>query len=103
MKLVTPFIVVFLLSAGSIALAQEQNSIAGVVRDDVGSPVPGATVFVKGTSQVVTTDVEGQFRLAPSKDLPFSIQVNFVGYKPQYIDVYELSGELLEVTLKTDN
>jgi TonB-dependent starch-binding outer membrane protein SusC len=91
----------YLIISTSIALAQE--NVKGIVKDDSGTPVPGATVNVKGTSNFAVTDVNGQFALASNKELPFSVQVNLVGYKPQEVEIYELVDEPLEVVLKTDN
>ncbi|MBT1696144.1 TonB-dependent receptor [Fulvivirgaceae bacterium PWU4] len=80
-----------------------QENVKGIVKDDTGAPVPGATVAVKGTASFAVTDADGQFVLASAKEFPFSIQVNLVGFRPQEVEIYELLGDPLEVTLKTDN
>ncbi len=41
-----------------------QNTITGVVTDDSGSPLPGASVVVKGTTKGVITDFNGKFSLS---------------------------------------
>lgn len=84
----------------SVSLAQNVN---GTILDENGEPLVGATVYIKGTSTYAVTDIQGQFIIASKKELPFSLQVNSVGYKPQEIEVYELATEPLEVTLKNDN
>lgn len=50
------------------AFAQE-HTITGVVKDGDGTPLPGASVVVKGTSQGVATDFDGKYtiRVANSK------------------------------------
>ena len=96
--LVTSILLVSILHG---ALAQE--SINGIIKDDTGNPVPGATVLIKGTSNFTLTDDKGQFVIASAKAFPFSLQVNLVGFKPQEVEIYELTGEAFEVTLKTDN
>ncbi len=90
----------FILASSHTLLAQEP--IKGIVKDDSGSPVPGATVAIKGTSNVSVTDANGEFALPSVRNFPFSIQVNLVGYKQQEVEIYELLGESLEVFLKTD-
>jgi TonB-dependent starch-binding outer membrane protein SusC len=91
----------YLILSATVLLAQ--SKIKGVVKDDTGSPVPGATIHIKGTSSVAVSDVNGQFALAFSKELPFSVQVNLVGFLPQEVEIYEVIDEALEVVLKTDN
>jgi TonB-linked SusC/RagA family outer membrane protein len=85
------------------SLAFSQTTLQGVVKDDAGTPVPGATVNVKGTSVFAVTDVSGVFSVASSLKFPFTLQINLVGFKPQEVEIYELLEEPLEVLLKTDN
>ena len=62
-----------------MAFAQ-QGTVTGKVIDDLGEPVIGANVIVKGTTTGVITDVDGNFSLAV-KDLKKDvITVSFVGY-----------------------
>ncbi|MBN3521862.1 TonB-dependent receptor [Algoriphagus lutimaris] len=56
-----------------------QITISGTVTDDIGEPLPGATVLVKGTTTGVVTDFDGKYNInAPSGDayLVFS----FIGF-----------------------
>jgi TonB-dependent starch-binding outer membrane protein SusC len=92
--------ILFIVFSSHALLAQEP--VKGIVKDDSGSPVPGATVAIKGTSNVSVTDANGEFALPSVRNFPFSIQVNLVGYKQQEVEIYELMGEPLEVFLKTD-
>jgi TonB-linked SusC/RagA family outer membrane protein len=94
-------LIVPLVFLSSFAFAQ--NVIKGIVLDDTGSPLPGATILIKGTSIYSAADAEGNFTLKASKELPFTLLVNSVGYKTQDIEMYELSDEPLEILLKTDN
>jgi TonB-dependent starch-binding outer membrane protein SusC len=89
------------VSLVSIAFAQEQ--IKGVVKDDTGLPVPGATVVIKGTSTFTITDSNGEFTLASAKEYPFSILFNLVGFQREEIEIYEPLEEKVEVSLKIDN
>src|SRR5262245_27241127 len=85
----------------SVALAQQ--TIKGSVRDEQGGPLVGATIVIKGTSSYAVSDVDGQFTLASNKSLPLSLQVNSVGYQGQEVEIFEIDGEPLEISLKTDN
>ena len=60
---------------------KEKRSITGIVKDDTGAPLPGATVLVKGTLTGVVTDVNGNFSLS-TEDVPnITIVISFVGMK----------------------
>jgi TonB-dependent starch-binding outer membrane protein SusC len=91
------------LSVSLVSIAFGQQQIKGTVKDDAGLPVPGATVVVKGTSNYTITDAEGQFALIPAKEYPFTIVFNFVGYRPEEVEIYEPLDERVDVTLKVDN
>jgi len=74
---------VFLLSAFflmcTMAFAQ-QGTVTGKVIDELGEPVIGANVLVKGTTTGVISDIDGNFTLEV-RDLKKAIlQVSFVGY-----------------------
>ena len=55
-----------------------QNSITGTVTDDTGSPLPGASVVVKGTTTGVITDFNGKFTLSVPANAK-TLVVSFVG------------------------
>lgn len=66
---------------------KEKRSITGIVKDDTGAPLPGATVLVKGTLTGVVTDVNGNFSLS-TEDVPnITIVISFVGMKTREIVV----------------
>jgi len=93
-------VIIPLLLWTSIAFAQ---NVTGVVRDSQGAAVVGATVVVKSTKIYAVTDVGGQFSFTPPKELPFSIQISSTGFKPQNVQIFELSDEPLEISLVDDN
>jgi hypothetical protein len=47
----------------SMQLAYSQKTLTGLVSDNDGLPLPGATVLVSGTLTGVTTDFDGTFLL----------------------------------------
>jgi len=63
------------------AYSQDAISIKGKISDDKGSPLPGVTVVVKGTTTGALTDVDGAFSMKAKvgQTLTFS----FIGYKTQ--------------------
>ncbi|UYZ58529.1 TonB-dependent receptor [Hymenobacter latericus] len=64
------------------------QAIGGVIRTDEGMPLPGATVFVKGTFIGTSTDQFGKFRLeAPFGEQPVVLVVSYVGYQTQELEL----------------
>lgn len=59
-------------------LAQEKT-VEGVIRDDKGAPLPGATVLIKGTNAAVTTDSSGHFDLRIPSGAAQTLVVSYVG------------------------
>ncbi|SKB91369.1 SusC/RagA family TonB-linked outer membrane protein [Dyadobacter psychrophilus] len=84
-------------------LARAQDIISGIVKDETGQGLPGATVVEKGSSKYVQTDLDGKFSIPAAKEFPFTIQVNITGFQQQEIEIYELPTELVELVLKTAN
>ena len=59
----------------------KQHQLKGKVYDEVDAqPMPGVAVYVEGTSQGVSTDVDGNFTL-PSVKAGCNIVFSFMGYK----------------------
>ena len=61
-------------------LAQEEIVVKGRVVDEKGETLPSVTVVIKGTSQGVISDIEGNFLIRTS-DRDAVVQVSFIGYK----------------------
>lgn len=68
----------FALLAGGV-VAQNTIDVTGVVHDEDGESIIGATVKVKGTSRGTVTDIDGKFKL-PGVKAGEILQISFVGY-----------------------
>ncbi|WP_297676824.1 TonB-dependent receptor [uncultured Bacteroides sp.] len=88
-----------LFSVFSLGVVAQTKTVKGTVIDGTGEPVIGASVLVKGSTNGVITDIDGNFTLL---NVPESgtIQISFVGYKTQDIPVAGKSS--LKVTLAED-
>ena len=77
---------------------QTQIEVGGVVIDELGEPLPGANITIKGNEEVGTiSDIDGKFSLkslAPNTTLVIS----FMGYQTQEI-VVKKTNYNLQVTL----
>lgn len=89
-----------MLVAGGPLLAAAQGLITGSVKDArSGEALIGASVIVKNAkAQGVQTDVDGKFRLQTKKEAPLTLRVEYVGYRPLDVDVYDFE-EPVEITL----
>ena len=67
------------------------HTVSGIVKDENGLPIIGATVKVRGAQMGVVTDIDGKFSLKTSVGSVLS--VSYIGYKTQDIKVQE-SGSL---------
>ena len=76
----------------SALVAQQVNKkvVTGVVSDDMG-PVIGATVSVKGTTNGVVTDLDGNFKL--TVPVGATLVISFIGYEDKEI-VYKGEPQL---------
>ena len=91
------FIGLFLLVI-QITLAQNRT-IAGLVTDNSGQPLPGANVFIENKAQGVVTDFDGKFIIEVSDT--DTLVISYVGYTAQKIlvgDKYTIIVKLLEDT-----
>ncbi len=83
-----------------ISPAKEGKDISGTVSDVNGFPLPGVTVYIKGTQKGTVTNVNGEFSLTNIEENAV-LQFSFVGYVKQEITV---AGQTtLKVTLLEDN
>ena len=80
-----------------VPVVQQSETATGTVTDAMG-PVIGASVVVKGTTNGVITDFDGNFSI-PNVKKGDVIQISFVGYATQEL-VWD--GKAMNVVLKED-
>ena len=75
------------------------KSISGVISDDKGEVIPGASVLIKGTTIGTITDLDGKFVLS---DVPEDavLVVSFIGMQSQEIAV--AGKTVFNISLKSD-
>lgn len=85
----------------SEAYSTQQNTrkVTGIVKDEKGEAVIGASVVEVGTSNGVITDMDGRFEL--SINPTHSLQISYVGYVTQTIQPGKRTN--LQVVLQEDN
>ncbi len=92
---------VFLMLLGSLCMYAQHSSITGKVTDRQNEPIIGASVVVKGSTQGVITDIDGNFTLknAPADG---ALQISYIGYKTSEVDINP-STSFYAITLEEDN
>jgi TonB-linked SusC/RagA family outer membrane protein len=78
--LLLPFLLFF-----SLALFAQKSTISGVIKDDQGFTVPGATIIVKGTTNGTTSDMDGKYSLTVDKSEGLILVFSFIGFEKQEI------------------
>ena len=92
------FIATFVAISPLLAVAQ--GLITGHITDvRTGEPLIGASVIVKSEKgQGVVTDIDGNFSLQTKVEAPLTLRVEYVGYRPLDVDVYDFE-EPVEISL----
>jgi TonB-linked SusC/RagA family outer membrane protein len=98
MKKLKQIMIFVALLAFGVSVAQ-QKTITGLVNDDQGVPLPGATVVVVETGEGTTTDFDGNYSIGAEEGQ--TLTFSFVGYTSQEVVVGSASS--YDVTLQTGN
>lgn len=90
-------ILTYLTLIATAVTAWSQAVLTGTVTDAAtAEPLIGAQVVVNsGKGSGTVTDIEGNFRLETSESLPLTLEVEFIGYRTQEIDVYDDSEPIV--------
>lgn len=58
------------------------QTVSGIVQDDQGQPLPGATVQIEAIQKVTTSDVNGNFQFTNIPAGDYNLKITFIGFKP---------------------
>ncbi|MEM6719902.1 MAG: TonB-dependent receptor [Bacteroidota bacterium] len=70
-----------LLCVLSFFTGMAQTEISGTVKDETGTPIPGANVAIKGDTSGSATDFDGNFSFTSNRTGTQTIAVSYVGYE----------------------
>ena len=87
------------LKVGFINSKFQENIITGIVSDVNGTPLIGASVIEKGSSNGVITDFDGKFEIEVKNENPV-LEISFLGFIKQDIEVGNQTE--FEIVLKED-
>ncbi|MGA0415595.1 MAG: TonB-dependent receptor plug domain-containing protein, partial [Flavobacteriaceae bacterium] len=88
-----------MVSLLTLQVAMAQKTVTGVVSDDQGMPLPGATVLEQGTTNGVSTDFDGNFSIDIAEGQV--LEISFVGYETAVITVGQ--DDVINVSLAQGN
>ena len=81
------------------SVSQKKRSLQGLVKDEQGNPIIGASIQLKNTGTGVITDLDGLFQIQVT-DKNSVIVISYIGYVTQEISVGDRSS--ITVQLKED-
>lgn len=99
-RFVDDYIVIVPENESNAAGQQQKQVIKGSVKDKAGNPLPGVSVFIKGTQVGVSADVNGDFSLELPVMKDLVLVFSFVGMKNR--EVRYTGQEQVDVVLDED-
>lgn len=78
MKITKLLIFCFLSTLFSVYGQAQDVNVAGKVLDEVGLPIPGVTILIKGTAKGTTSDFDGNYQIVTSSN--GTLVFSYIGY-----------------------
>ncbi len=98
-KILQVFVLVGALLSTTWLQAQDRTVSGNITSSDDGSPIPGANVLIKGTTDGTVTDVDGNYKLTVTGDAT-TIVISFIGFTSQEVEIGTRS--VIDVSMATD-
>jgi len=76
----------------------QTRTIKGMVFDDLGEPLIGVSILVKGTKLGCSTDIDGAFEILLPKQEKVTLVINYVGMKTKEVEA--TTGSSINITLE---
>ncbi|WP_169306873.1 TonB-dependent receptor [Pedobacter polaris] len=80
------------------------GKITGTVVDEKGQPMPGASIKIVETGNIVQTDVDGRYSMTLAEGI-YTFEVSYISYQKQRITGIQVTGGKstpLDIAMKTD-
>jgi iron complex outermembrane recepter protein len=104
MKTFYKFLILVALTSsafGQQAKSTINSTLSGQVLDEkTKQPVPGVSLYIKGTTHGVITDAEGHFYFQTGQKFPYLLVISIVGYQKQE---YVAEGTPVTIYIKEEN
>lgn len=76
-----------------------QTTVSGVIKDDLGELVVGANIYIDGTYDGASTDVDGTFSFTTTASGEKKLIATYIGFK-NYEKMITLTGEPISLAIK---
>lgn len=76
-------------------------TVTGTVKDNTGTPIPGVTILIKGTSKGTTTNIDGKYSIQTESNS--TLVFSFIGYATEEIAVNDRAVIDLELKAATES
>jgi TonB-dependent receptor len=97
------FSIIIILMIGSVSWAEASTAIEGYVTDaKTGEPLPGANVFIVGTSLGAASDMNGKYIIPKVPPGSFTLRVTYIGYKTMDVTVQVSAEEKIKQDFELD-
>src|SRR3982750_3078327 len=83
----------------TITATAQTRTISGKITDPAGSPIPNASIRIKGTSTGTSADLTGSFHLNVSKMAPLIITA--IGFEMKEVKIG--ASDVIDIQLNTDS
>lgn len=90
----TRHVLLFVLLTAMCTFLGAQTSMDGKVTNEDGEPLVGASIQVKGTTSGVYSDEEGKFSLKVDLPPPLKLEIRFINYKTEILNITGNSSNL---------
>lgn len=103
-KLTRVLLMLLLFVGAAFTAAAQTGFVEGNVTDSQGIPLPGANVFIKGTTLGTITDIDGNYKIEQVPVGAQTVVISFMGFgsKEQPVTVAEGHGAKVEASLTED-
>ena len=91
-----------LLLQCAVFLAIAQFTLKGTVKNDTGERLIGASLMISNSFSGTATDVNGAFQFKNLKAGNYQLNISYLGYEKQTVDVKITGNQNLDVILKQD-
>jgi|APGre2960657373_1045057.scaffolds.fasta_scaffold00868_3 TonB-linked SusC/RagA family outer membrane protein len=90
-------------TCGLLWVQAQVSVVKGKITDETGKSLSGATVIIKGTSEITTTGDDGSFQLATANQLKPVLVISYVGYQTQEYPVKNFTNFIVRLQLDLAN
>lgn len=103
LAIIIGILAITLSAIGVPSYAAEAATIKGKVTDSqTGDALPGANVYLVGTSMGASTDLNGEFAIVDVTPGSYTMQITYVGYKKSVIHISVKAGEVMTKDVKLE-